>query len=262
MQLYSNRFDDSKNTKISRRIQLNRTRNTFHSVTLQSKIQKDKKKHRKEDTWFLVSHHLTEHHTGGSWCHWTLGAFLSSEGTGSPSDILCGAKARTIRCVRYKQRKLGCQALREAKQLDRSFGGCSWYSRGNLSISHRPPPTMPAPTVLTTTREWNTTPWRDDLEAIPLPEKGRASLCCSDSWVFEATLLASLLPTPNHRDRKSFFLFNIYLFAVPGPSMGSQGLHRSVWGSSSSGDMWDLVSYQGLNPGPCVGGMESQPLDH
>ena len=47
MQLYSNRFDDSKNTKISRRIQLNRTRNTFHSVTLQSKIQKDKKKTQK-----------------------------------------------------------------------------------------------------------------------------------------------------------------------------------------------------------------------
>ena len=63
MQLYANRFKNSKNGNISRRIQLKcRTRDTFHSVILQSI---EKTKHRKEGTWCPVSHHLIEQHAGG-----------------------------------------------------------------------------------------------------------------------------------------------------------------------------------------------------
>ena len=217
MQLYTNRSDDSKNTKISRRIQLNvELRIPFTVSHCKAKSRKTKK-HRKEDTWFLVSHHLTEHHTGGCWRHWTPGAFLSSEGTGSPGDILCGAKARSIRCVRYKQRRLGCQALREAKQLDGSFGECTWYSRGNLSSSHSPRPTMPPPPrppprpdhhqrmECHSLGRW---PWSN---TSPRERKSISLLfCLLGLWGHLACFFVA--NTKSQGNRNSFFLFNIYLF--------------------------------------------------
>ena len=49
MQLYTNRFEDSKNADFQKNTIKRRARNTIRSVTLQSKIQKDKK-HRRDDT--------------------------------------------------------------------------------------------------------------------------------------------------------------------------------------------------------------------
>ena len=113
-----------------------------------------------------------------------------------------------------------------------------------------PPPPCPPPRPDHHQR-MNATPWGDDLEAIPLPEKGRASLCCSVSWVFEAILLASLLPTPNHKGIEILFFFLIFIYlAVPGPSFGTQDLHCSMWESVFSCDMWDLGLLPGIEPWP------------
>ena len=125
------------------------------------------------------------------------------------------------------------------------------------ATAHAPPCPRPHAhhPALTTTREWNATPWGDDLEAIPLPEKGRASLCCSVSWVFEAILLASLLPTPNHKGIEILFFFLIFIYlAVPGPSFGTQDLHCSMWDSVFSCDMWDLGLQPGIEPWPLAFG--------
>ena len=94
-------------------------------------------------------------------------------------------------------------------------------------------------------------PLGGDLEAIPLPEKGRASLCRSDSWGFEAVLLVYLLPTPNHKGIKILFFFLVFIYlAVPSPSFGTQDLPCSMWDSFFSCDMWDLSLLPGIEPWP------------
>lgn len=143
MQLYTNRFEDSKNADFQKNTMKRRPRSTIRSVTLQSKIQKDKKTQTGRHT---VPSLMTSQNT-------TLGA---ADATGH-WELSSPARALVLPatpCVEQKQEPsgmcginrggLGARLLGEAKQLDRSFGGYTWYLRGNLSSSHHLP-TMPPP---------------------------------------------------------------------------------------------------------------------
>ena len=159
----------------------------------------------------------------------TLGAADAAGhwGLSSPARALV---LPAIPCVEQKQEPsgvcginregLGARLLGEAKQLDRSVGGCTWYLRGNLSSSHHPPtmpPPWPAPENGTPPLgRW---PWSNT------PPRERKSICLLSYllglWGHPAC--SPLLPTPIRKGIE--ILFNIYLFGCT----RSQLWH---WGSS------------------------------
>lgn len=125
-------------------------------------------------------------------------SFPLQRGYCSSSNTVCGVTARTIRCVWYKQRRLGCQAFGGCRTAGQEFWGMQLVILGKVCLATTPPP-PPAP--LPPTWEWSSTPWRNELQTKSFPVKGRASVCRSESWVSEAILLASpLLPTPIHKE--------------------------------------------------------------
>lgn len=70
-------------------------------------------------------------------------SFPLQRGYCSSSNTLCGVTSRTIRCVWYKQRRLGCQALGGCRTAGQEFWGMQLVTLGEVCLAttlHPPPP--------------------------------------------------------------------------------------------------------------------------